>query len=166
MALSLLHFCRWLNAHRSVKSRFRFLCHGRVMGGSDGSTEGKGPLSGFVIIELCRHSQPFCGMMLADMGAEVIRVERIGAAGDASAERCTNAQSTLNRSGLKVLQGLRHFTAGVKKQTVWSRVFGLALQSVWVSAPRLSGQKSTPCLWTHDRLGPRGPHGSGCRTRH
>ena len=36
-----------------------------------------GPLSGFRIIELAGIGPgPFCGMMLADMGAEVIRVDR------------------------------------------------------------------------------------------
>ena len=38
-----------------------------------------GPLSGFRIIELAGIGPgPFCGMMLADMGAEVIRVDRLG----------------------------------------------------------------------------------------
>ncbi len=38
-----------------------------------------GPLSGLRIIELAGIGPgPFCGMLLADMGAEVIRVERIG----------------------------------------------------------------------------------------
>ena len=46
-----------------------------------GAFEGKGPLFGFKIIELAGIGPgPFCGMMLADMGAEVIRVERISAA--------------------------------------------------------------------------------------
>ena len=46
-----------------------------------GTFKGKGPLQGFKIIELAGIGPgPFCGMMLADMGAEVIRVERIGAA--------------------------------------------------------------------------------------
>ena len=37
-----------------------------------------GPLSGFRIIELAGIGPgPFCGMMLSDMGAEVIRVERL-----------------------------------------------------------------------------------------
>ncbi len=40
-------------------------------------TSGSGPLSGFRIIELAGIGPaPFAGMMLADMGAEVIRVER------------------------------------------------------------------------------------------
>jgi alpha-methylacyl-CoA racemase len=41
-----------------------------------------GPLAGFRIIELAGIGPgPFCGMMLSDMGAEVIRVDRLGAAG-------------------------------------------------------------------------------------
>ena len=41
-----------------------------------------GPLTGTKIIELAGIGPgPFCGMLLADMGAEVIRVDRAGAAG-------------------------------------------------------------------------------------
>lgn len=39
-----------------------------------------GPLQGFRIIELAGIGPgPFCGMMLSDMGAEVIRIDRVGA---------------------------------------------------------------------------------------
>src|SRR5690554_7469227 len=42
-----------------------------------------GPLSGLRIIELSGIGPaPFCGMMLADMGAEVIRIDRPGAGKD------------------------------------------------------------------------------------
>ena len=38
-----------------------------------------GPLNGLRIIELAGIGPgPFCGMMLSDMGAEVIRVDRLG----------------------------------------------------------------------------------------
>jgi alpha-methylacyl-CoA racemase len=41
-----------------------------------------GPLSGFRIIELAGIGPgPFCGMMLSDMGADVIRIDRLGAPG-------------------------------------------------------------------------------------
>ena len=41
-----------------------------------------GPLQGFRVIELAGIGPgPFCGMMLSDMGAEVIRVDRVGGAG-------------------------------------------------------------------------------------
>ncbi|WP_368855531.1 CoA transferase, partial [Escherichia coli] len=40
-----------------------------------------GPLARLTVIELAGLGPgPFCGMMLADMGAEVIRVDRAGAA--------------------------------------------------------------------------------------
>lgn len=43
-----------------------------------------GPLSGFKVIELAGIGPgPFCGMMLSDMGAEVIRVERLAPAAQA-----------------------------------------------------------------------------------
>jgi len=43
-----------------------------------------GPLAGFKIIELAGIGPgPFCGMMLSDMGAEVIRVERLSDASEA-----------------------------------------------------------------------------------
>src|ERR1700683_5639164 len=38
-----------------------------------------GPLSGFRVIELAGIGPaPFCGMMLGDMGADVIRIQRTG----------------------------------------------------------------------------------------
>jgi alpha-methylacyl-CoA racemase len=44
-----------------------------------------GPLAGFRIIELAGIGPgPFCGMMLSDMGAEVIRIDRMGAGGGRS----------------------------------------------------------------------------------
>ena len=40
-----------------------------------------GPLSGVRIVEFAGIGPgPFCGMMLADHGAEVIRIDRLGAA--------------------------------------------------------------------------------------
>ena len=40
-----------------------------------------GPLSGYTVLELAGIGPgPFCGMMLADMGADVVRIDRLGTA--------------------------------------------------------------------------------------
>ena len=57
-----------------------------------------GPLNGFRIIELAGIGPgPFCGMMLSDMGAEVIRVERTG-----GAERAPKDVLARNRRSIAV----------------------------------------------------------------
>ena len=50
-----------------------------------------GPLQGLKIIEMAGIGPgPFCGMILADLGAEVIRVDRASAAGTGSREEPAN----------------------------------------------------------------------------
>jgi len=58
-----------------------------------------GPLAGFRVIELAGIGPgPFCGMMLADMGAEVIRVERIGS----SARKASQDVLARNRRSIAI----------------------------------------------------------------
>ena len=61
-----------------------------------------GPLSGFRIIELAGIGPgPFCGMMLSDMGAEVIRIDRPGA-------RAGRVQDVLARNRRSVAVDLKN----------------------------------------------------------
>ena len=105
--------------------------------------EGKGPPQGFKIIELqALGLGHFGGMMLADMGAEVIRVERIGAA-QATHERCTDAQSTFDRGGLKSREGVEAVLRLVEKADGLIEGFRAGRYRAFRSwAARLSGQKS------------------------
>ena len=58
-----------------------------------------GPLAGIRIIELAGIGPgPFCGMMLADHGAEVIRVDRLAAGGDPRGPVARNPHDPLLRS--------------------------------------------------------------------
>jgi len=69
-----------------------------------------GPLEGIRIIELAGLGPgPFCGMMLADHGAEVIRIDRIGARGLVS----DPAREFLNRSRKSIAIDLKS-ESGVK----------------------------------------------------
>jgi alpha-methylacyl-CoA racemase len=58
-----------------------------------------GPLTGIRIVELAGIGPgPFCGMMLADHGAEVIRVDRPGTGGDPRSPTSRHAKDPLLRS--------------------------------------------------------------------
>ncbi|MCR9176032.1 MAG: CoA transferase [Alphaproteobacteria bacterium] len=47
------------------------------------ANSGFGPLAGMTVIELCHHmAGPTCGLMLADMGADVIKIEKIAGGDD------------------------------------------------------------------------------------
>ena len=62
-----------------------------------------GPLHGFRIIELAGIGPgPFCGMMLSDMGANIIRIDRKGHRGRVEANEKRLAENFID---LKVAEG-------------------------------------------------------------
>jgi alpha-methylacyl-CoA racemase len=66
-----------------------------------------GPLKGFRVIELAGIGPgPFCGMMLADLGAEVISVERVGAQAMKPALDCSRRGKRSIALNLKTREGV------------------------------------------------------------
>ena len=69
--------------------------------------QGKGPLAGFKMIEMAGIGPgPFCAMVLADLGAEVIRVDRAAAASGGDPD--TPPADILNRGRRSVAIDLKH----------------------------------------------------------
>lgn len=68
----------------------------------------KGPLQGLKIVEMVGVGPgPFCGMMLADMGAEVIRVDRLQRKGGATRKDILNRSRRSLAVDLKSEEGVR-----------------------------------------------------------
>ena len=66
-----------------------------------------GPLKGLRIIEMAGIGPgPFCGMILADLGAEIIRVDRASAAGTGSREEPSNRGKKSIAVDLKSKEGV------------------------------------------------------------
>ena len=58
---------------------------------------GQGPLNGTKIVEFAGIGPgPFCGMLLSDLGADVIKIDRAGPVGEANPQRCWRAWSAVN----------------------------------------------------------------------
>ena len=66
-----------------------------------------GPLKGIKIIEMAGIGPgPFCGMVLADLGAEVIRVDRASAKGTGSRQEASNRGKKSIAVDLKSKEGV------------------------------------------------------------
>ena len=95
-----------------------------------------GPLQGFRVIELAGIGPgPFCGMMLSDMVAEVIRVDRIGGAGNRRGRDVLARNRRSIAVDLKQPQGVELVLKLVETADALFEGFRRASPSVWASAP-------------------------------
>ena len=94
-----------------------------------------GPLAGLKVLDLTEHmAGPFCTMILADMGAEVVKLERPGkgdstrAWGDGSERNPYFRYINRNKKGItldyKQPRGRRCFCGSSKPWMCWSRTIG------------------------------------------
>ena len=124
-----------------------------------------GPLTGFKVLEIAGIGPgPFCAMLLADMGAEVVCIDR-------------KTPGALGGGGRIVDRGRRSVVLDLKSPAsveVVLRLVERCRRADRGHAPRRDGASrsrpgSLPAtqpaarLWTHDRLGPDRPVGPGGR---
>jgi crotonobetainyl-CoA:carnitine CoA-transferase CaiB-like acyl-CoA transferase len=95
-------------AHRAAPS-------GGAEAGGAGSARGHGPLAGMRVLELAQiMAGPTCGMMLADMGADVVKVEKLQGGDDARGYREPRVNGVsapfmiLNRNKRGIALDLKH----------------------------------------------------------
>ena len=126
-----------------------------------------GPLNGYTIIELAGIGPaPMGGMMLADMGAEVIRIDRASGANalvmkDVSAG-ARNPWCSTSRSP----RVWRPCCAWLKTPMSLSIPIARVCAKSWDWSRCLPGAQSEAGICAHDRLGPGGSAGSRRGTRY
>ena len=122
-----------------------------------------GPLAGFRIVEFAGIGPgPFACMMLADMGAEVITLDRVGAK--------KNLKSVAGRGRKVVELDLKDKAAVAQVLDLLGHADALiegfrpGVMERFRPRPRrgLGAQPKTG-LWPHDRMGPERPAGAGRR---
>jgi hypothetical protein len=119
-----------------------------------------GPLRGVTVIEIASIGPgPFCGMMLADLGAEVVRVDRADAVSGSPAGG--SSYELLNRGKRSIGVDLKN-PAGVEvvltmvEQTDGLRVSAGGSGTAWHWPGRVPGTQSSPGVWASDRMGSTG----------
>src|ERR1700694_2689244 len=132
------------------------------------STRAAGPLAGFRIVEFAGIGPgPFACMMLADMGAEVVTLDRVGA------RKNMKSVAGRGRKGVEldlkdkaaiaqVLELLSHADALIEGFRPGG-MEGLGLGPGWVRTGSGAGAQSGAGLWPHDRMGTGRPAGAGGR---
>ena len=125
-----------------------------------------GPLSGLKIVEMAGLGPgPFAAMMLADHGAEVIRVERAGMIG------VPNDPLLRNRKSISLdlkRDESREVVRRLGRTSRWAdrRLSAGRDGAAWAGAGGATQGQSAPGLWTRDGLGAVGAAGAGRRARH
>ena len=113
--------------------------------------EHKGLLSGMKVLDLSRVlAAPYCGMMLADLGAEVIKIERPGKGDDARSNfPIVNGESAyymnLNRNKRGIVLNLKSQAASWWPRATWFwRITVPALWTAWAWAMRSCARSTLP----------------------
>ena len=128
-----------------------------------------GPLVGYKVIELAGIGpNPMCAMLLADMGAEVIRVDRVVDAGLGIAMDPKNAFLDRSRRSiavdLKQKEGVDLILSMVEQSDALIEGFRAGVTERMGLGPDDCAAKSSPGLWTRDGLGAGGTSGKSGRS--
>ena len=96
-----------------------------------------GPLEGYRVVEIAGIGPgPFCAMVLSDLGAEVIRVDRKSAAGSGGKGNVLNRGRRSIAVDLKKPEGVEAVLKLVDKADALIEAFVPGSWSVWASARR------------------------------
>ena len=129
-----------------------------------------GPLQGIRVIELQGIGPgPFCGMMLSDMGAEVIRIDRAGNVSGVASDGPPIDVLARGRSSigvdLKNPEGVEVVLRLIETADALIEGFRPGVMERFGSR-RMFCSKSATCLWAYDWMGSRRPLCHGCRARY
>ncbi len=133
-----------------------------------------GVLSGLKVLEFeAIGPAPFCGMVLADMGADVIRVDRAVAPEDLGISRGGKRQDVLKRNRRSVLLDLKNPDGVAAALELVSKADVLiegfrpgVMERLGLGPGRGAGAQPAAGLRPHDGLGPGRPAGPAGRARH
>lgn len=96
----------------------------------------RGPLHGCRVVELGGIGPgPHAAMMLADLGADVVRVDRPGAADPSMRDQVLRSRRAMLQMDLKGPDAVERLLDLVADADVLLKVFGRESRSAWVSVP-------------------------------
>ncbi len=124
-----------------------------------------GPLNGYTVLELAGIGPaPMGGMILADMGAEVIRIDRAGMPPEMHMKDVSTRGKKSVALNLKDPAGVETLLRMVENADVIIDPFRPGVCEKLGIGPEVCLQRNSKTyLCAHDRLGSGGPTGPGCR---